>query len=104
MENPLFFSTFSMNIPELPIQVLAVGENNSYGTYSNDLESLMISEGSNLADRLNAHFMTSTAAIQQKCKIKLKESGLPYDIEIDTLYLYVYFYGRSVGLADKALG
>ena len=63
-----------MNIPELPIQVLAVTENSFAGAgavYSNtasELEAVLINEGSNLADRLNAHFMTSSSAIQQKCK------------------------------------
>ena len=51
-----------MNIPELPIQLLAVTE----GVGSTELESRMISEGNGLAERLNAHFMTSTAALQQK--------------------------------------
>ncbi len=65
-----------MNIPELPIQVLAVTENNFSGgagaIYSNtttELEALLVNEGSSLADRLNAHFMTSSSAIQQKCKV-----------------------------------
>jgi len=28
---------------------------------------MLLAEGSNLADKLNAHFMTSMAAIPQKC-------------------------------------
>ncbi len=70
-------STFSMNIPELPIQVLAVTENNLpsaagagavYSNTTSELEAILVNEGSNLADRLNAHFMTSSSAIQQKCE------------------------------------
>ena len=71
-------SAFSSNIPELPIQVLAVTESNSslassavYPTMSGGAglsEAHLIEDGSNLADRLNAHFMTSTSAIQQKCE------------------------------------
>ena len=75
-------STFSMNIPELPIQLLAVTENNlvpPFGASSGqtlggggasfaDLEALLLNEGNIVADRLNAHFMTSTSAIQQKSK------------------------------------
>jgi len=66
-----------MNIPELPIQLLAVTEHSlpaassagaAYASPAAELEQLMVAEGSNLADRLNAHFMTSTSAIQQKCK------------------------------------
>lgn len=57
-----------MNIPESPIQLLAVTENSAYGgSYCSELEAKLIAEGSNLADRLNAHFMTSTSALQQKC-------------------------------------
>ena len=61
---------FSMNIPELPIQFVAVTENMSQGVYTNstDINSLLLAEGSNLADKLNAHFMTSMSAIPQKCK------------------------------------
>jgi hypothetical protein len=59
-----------MNIPELPIQFVAVTENMSQGVYTNstDINSLLLAEGSNLADKLNAHFMTSMSAIPQKCK------------------------------------
>ena len=70
-----------MNIPELPIQILAVTETmnsaavgSAYassitpgsGLTAAGLESLLINEGNHLADRLNSHFMTSTSAIQQK--------------------------------------
>ncbi len=60
-----------MNIPELPIQLLAVTENHSYGgnpLIGSELEAMLLSEGKNLADRLNAHFMPSMTAIQQKSK------------------------------------
>lgn len=57
--------TFSLNIPELPIQLLAVSD----GDFANnDLNSQLITEGNTLADRLNAHFMTSSTTIQQKCE------------------------------------
>ena len=70
-----------MNIPELPIQILAVTETTNSaavgsayassitpgsGLTAAGLESLLINEGNHLADRLNSHFMTSTSAIQQK--------------------------------------
>ena len=77
-------SALSVDIPELPLQILAVTEHNGQsaaaaaaaggGVYMNtgasptdSLSTLLVSEGSNLADRLNAHFMTSTASLQQKC-------------------------------------
>ena len=75
-------SALSVDIPELPLQILAVTEHNGQsasaggGVYMNmgaspsdSLSTLLISEGSNLADRLNAHFMTSTTSLQQKSKL-----------------------------------
>ena len=72
-------SALSVDIPELPLQILAVTEPNGQlanigggvymntgGSPSDSLSTLLISEGSNLADRLNAHFMTSSASLQQK--------------------------------------
>ena len=74
-------NALSVDIPELPLQILAVTEPNGQlagmgggvymntgGSPSDSLSTLLISEGSHLADRLNAHFMTSTASLQQKCK------------------------------------
>lgn len=63
-----------MKIPQSPIQILAVTEGASQPggigfSASSELDSLLINEGNNLADRLNAHFMTSTSAIQQKCEL-----------------------------------
>jgi hypothetical protein len=54
-------------------QVVAVTENLSQGVYTNstDINSLLLSEGSNLANKLNAHFMTSMSAIPQKCEWSL---------------------------------
>ena len=57
-------TAFSLNIPELPIQLLAVSDED----YITDLTSQLITEGNTLADRLNAHFMTSSTTIQQKCR------------------------------------
>ncbi|XP_063220269.1 rho GTPase-activating protein 190 isoform X2 [Bacillus rossius redtenbacheri] len=60
-------NAFSMNIPNLPIQILAVtdvGGANAF--FSNDLCHLLITEGNATADRLQAHFMTSTSSCQQK--------------------------------------
>ncbi len=56
-------TTFSLNIPELPIQLLAVSDEDFVNS---DLTSMLITEGNTLADRLNAHFMTSTTTIPQK--------------------------------------
>ena len=79
-------SALSVDIPELPLQILAVTEPNGQlanidggvymntgGSPSDSLSTLLISEGSNLADRLNAHFMTSSASLQQKSKSDLEK-------------------------------
>lgn len=64
------FSAFSMNIPNLPIQIMAVTETGGANAFfSNDLSHLLITEGNATADRLQAHFMTSTSSTQQKSTI-----------------------------------
>lgn len=60
-------NAFSMNIPNLPIQILAVtdvGGANAF--FTNDLAHLLITEGNATADRLNAHFNTFSACVPQK--------------------------------------
>ena len=49
-----------MNIPELPIQVVAVTDSAAVNYHqTQELNQVLVSEGNNLADQLNAHFMTS---------------------------------------------
>ncbi|XP_066996552.2 rho GTPase-activating protein 190 isoform X2 [Anabrus simplex] len=60
-------NAFSMNIPNLPIQILAVTDSGGANAFfSSDLSHLLITEGNATADRLQAHFMTSTSSCQQK--------------------------------------
>ncbi|XP_013791934.2 rho GTPase-activating protein 190-like [Limulus polyphemus] len=60
-------SAFSMNIPNIPIQILAVTETGSANAFfSSDLSHQLITEGNALADKLQAHFMTSISTCQQK--------------------------------------
>lgn len=55
-----------MNIPNLPIQILAVTDSGGANDFfNNDLSKLLITEGNTTADRLHAHFMTSSSN-QQK--------------------------------------
>ena len=63
-------TAFSLNIPELPIQLLAVSDEDfaTPSVFNSDFTGQLITEGNTLADRLNAHFMTSTTTIQQKSK------------------------------------
>jgi hypothetical protein len=77
-------TAFSLNIPELPIQLLAVSDGSN-----NDYNSQLTTEGSTLADRLNAHFMTSSTTIQQKCKKIM--TRLLYRIYQLTFYLFLFF-------------
>uniref|UniRef100_A0A1B6CUS5 Rho-GAP domain-containing protein n=1 Tax=Clastoptera arizonana TaxID=38151 RepID=A0A1B6CUS5_9HEMI len=60
-------NAFSMNIPNLPIQILAVTDTGGANAFfSSDLSHHLITEGNATADRLQAHFMTSTSSFQQK--------------------------------------
>ncbi|XP_065166513.1 rho GTPase-activating protein 190 isoform X5 [Atheta coriaria] len=59
-------NAFSMNIPNLPIQIMAVTEGSVNAFYNNDLTHMLLQEGNCTADRLHAHFITSNASCQQK--------------------------------------
>lgn len=60
-------NAFSMNIPNLPIQILAVTDSGGASAFFNDdLSQILITEGNATADRLRAHFMTSTSSMQHK--------------------------------------
>ena len=49
-----------MNIPELPIQIVAVTESvKGHSHQSAELSQILVAEGSNLSDQLSAHFVTS---------------------------------------------
>jgi len=62
-------SAFSTNIPNLPIQIMAVTDTGGANAFfSNDLSHLLITEGNAIADKLEAHFMTSASSCQQKSK------------------------------------
>ncbi|XP_015111306.1 rho GTPase-activating protein 190 isoform X3 [Diachasma alloeum] len=60
-------NAFSMNIPNLPIQIMAVTDTGGANAFfTSDLSHLLITEGNATADRLQAHFMTSASSCQQK--------------------------------------
>lgn len=62
-------NAFSMNIPNLPIQIMAVTDSGGANAFfGSDLSHLLITEGNATADRLHAHFMTTTSSCQQKSK------------------------------------
>ncbi|XP_011497182.1 PREDICTED: rho GTPase-activating protein 190 [Ceratosolen solmsi marchali] len=60
-------NAFSHNIPNLPIQIMAVTDTGGANAFfSNDLSHHLITEGNATADKLQAHFMTSSSSCQQK--------------------------------------
>lgn len=64
-----FFSAFSMNIPNLPMQIMAITDNGgATAFFNNELSQMLITEGNAVADRLRAHFMTSAIGSQLKRK------------------------------------
>lgn len=66
--SPIPRSAFSMNIPNLPMQLLAITDNGGASAFfNNDLCQMLITEGNAVADKLRAHFMTSPIGNQLKC-------------------------------------
>lgn len=64
-------SAFSMNIPNLPIQMVAVtdgGGSAASAFFGTDLGHALITEGNATADRLGAHFTTYTSSGENKCE------------------------------------
>ncbi|XP_014212996.1 rho GTPase-activating protein 190 [Copidosoma floridanum] len=60
-------NAFSHNIPNLPIQIMAVTDSGGANAFfTNDLSHHLITEGNATADKLQAHFMTSSSSCQQK--------------------------------------
>ncbi|CAN8027829.1 unnamed protein product [Ixodes persulcatus] len=60
-------SAFSKSIANVPIQIVAVTESGTATAFfSSDLSQQLIRDGNALADALQAHFMTSSAAAPQK--------------------------------------
>ncbi|CAG5037556.1 unnamed protein product [Parnassius apollo] len=62
-------NAFSMNIPNLPIQMVAVtdgGGSAANAFFGTDLGHVLITEGNATADRLGAHFTTYTSSAESK--------------------------------------
>lgn len=58
-----------MNIPNLPMQLLAITETGGASAFfNNDLCQMLITDGNAVADKLRAHFMTSPIGNQLKCE------------------------------------
>lgn len=73
-----------MNIPNLPIQMVAVSEGGGSAAnafFGTDVGHALITEGNATADRLGAHFTTYTCSAENKCELNYK-----------TMELYMYFY------------
>ena len=57
-----------MNIPNLPMQLLAITDNGGANAFFNsELCQSLITEGNAVADKLCAHFMPSSIGNQLKC-------------------------------------
>lgn len=65
-----FSSAFSMNIPNLPMQIVAITDPGGVSAFfSNELCQVLITEGNSIADKLRAHFVTAGDEENQfKCK------------------------------------
>lgn len=63
-------NAFSMNIPNLPMQIVAITEPGGVNSFfNNEVCQILITEGNSLADKLHAHFATSSDEDNQfKCK------------------------------------
>ncbi|KAJ8665241.1 hypothetical protein QAD02_006903 [Eretmocerus hayati] len=60
-------NAFSHNIPNLPIQIMAVTDTGGANAFfTNDLSHHLITEGNATADKLGAHFMTTSSSFQEK--------------------------------------
>lgn len=72
------FSAFSQNIPNLPIQIMAVTSNGgANGFFANDMSHHLFTEGNAIADKLGAHFMTFSSSCQQKSIFNLNFIHFP---------------------------
>uniref|UniRef100_A0A7G3AVT8 Putative rho gtpase-activating protein 5 n=1 Tax=Lutzomyia longipalpis TaxID=7200 RepID=A0A7G3AVT8_LUTLO len=61
-------NAFSMNIPNLPMQIMAMTTESGSASafFNNEMCQLLMTEGNATADRLRAHFMTSATGNQLK--------------------------------------
>lgn len=66
-------NAFSMNIPNLPMQMVALTEPGGVTSFFNsELCQILITEGNSLADKLRAHFATASDEENQfKCKYRI---------------------------------
>jgi glucocorticoid receptor DNA-binding factor 1 len=52
-------NAFSINIPNLPMQIVSVTDGGVTSFFNNELTQMLITEGNALADKLRAHFVTA---------------------------------------------
>lgn len=54
-------SAFSLNIPNLPMQIVSVSEQGGVNAFfNNEMAQMLITEGNSIADKLRAHFATAS--------------------------------------------
>lgn len=56
-------SSFSTNTPNLPIQIMAVTEPIEDNSNLNDISQQLLDDGSSIADRLKAQFVTTDSSM-----------------------------------------
>lgn len=59
-------SSFSTNTPNLPIQIMAVTEPVGTNSFLSDISQQLLNDGSSIADRLKAQFVTTTNSTMNK--------------------------------------
>ncbi|XP_025422554.1 rho GTPase-activating protein 190 isoform X6 [Sipha flava] len=59
-------SSFSTNTPNLPIQIMAVTEPVATNSFLSDISQQLLNDGSSIADRLKAQFVTTTNSTMNK--------------------------------------
>ncbi|KAG5682870.1 hypothetical protein PVAND_012190 [Polypedilum vanderplanki] len=52
-------NAFSINIPNLPMQIVSITDGGVTSFFNNELTQMLITEGNALADKLRAHFVTA---------------------------------------------
>jgi len=62
-------SSFSTNTPNLPIQIMAVTEPVGTNSFHNDISQQLLNDGSSIADRLKAQFVTLINSSMHKSKL-----------------------------------
>ena len=84
-----------MNIPNLPMQIMAITDSGGANAFfNNEMCQMLITDGNTVADRLRAHFMTSSLGNQMKCNWKpfLTRTKLSFNFCLISVAFYTPFF------------